>query len=352
VASGSLSTWQEIESLDEQWSGLLVGNGASIAVWEKFAYASLFEEACSERVQDPLTDSDKSLFEAFRTQNFEQVLDTLGTASTVSKALGIDPSPYLDRYDSIRRALFEAVHAVHVPWLMVAEDSLLKIRKAMRLHRTVFSTNYDLLLYWARMVNPHSGSGIPDCFWSDDHRFDQLNTDVWDEGHTRILYLHGGLHLVRLPDGGTGKRVASETGNLLEQFNVSGGSGAIPLLVSEGRSEDKLRSIRSSDYLNFAYEQFAKHKGGLVVFGHSLGEGDAHLARAMRTWGRRPIAVSVRPGTAERQAATRAWFEKALPEAQLRFFDASTHPLGSEELRTPVVPEGFLVGVRKRLTGH
>lgn len=347
-----LATWDEIKTLDEDWSGILLGNGASIAVWDRFAYSSLFDEAVSARVTHPLTEGDQALFTAFETRNFEQVLDALMTSSLVTGALGMDAREYVARYNSIQRGLFEAVRAVHVPWMRLAGGSVLgAIRTGLKEYRAVFSTNYDLLVYWSIMAEPYSGTGFTDYFWNSDHRFDPLDVEVWDSSKTRLLYLHGGLHLVRLPDGGTGKRVSGDAGNLLDQFTTSATTAPVPLLVSEGRSSDKLRSIRTSDYLGFAYEEFASHEGGLVIFGHSLGDGDAHLVRAMQTWRRRPIAIALRPADADTLEERRAHFENALPHADLRFFDSTTHPLGSANLHTPLEQEGFLGSLRRRLPG-
>jgi quercetin dioxygenase-like cupin family protein len=50
---------------------------------------------------------------------------------------------------------------------------------------------------------------------------------------------------------------------------------------------DALSAIIRNDYLSFAYERFSKHRGALVVFGHSLNpEFDQHLIDAMRRWKR------------------------------------------------------------------
>jgi len=75
---------------------------------------------------------------------------------------------------------------------------------------------------------------------------------------------------------GTAKKLSGEDGNLLDLFDVQ--EDAIPLFVSEGRSRDKLSAITRNDYLSFAYQRFSKHRGSLVIFGHSLTpEFDQHL---------------------------------------------------------------------------
>ena len=110
--------------------------------------------------------------------NPEQVLAGLKTAGLVTEALDLDPDDVLEeRYDSIQRALFEAVHAVHVPWVAVAEEHVSRLFKILRRYRFVYSTNYDLLLYWASMDD--GGTGFLDYFWGDGGTFDVFDTDIW-----------------------------------------------------------------------------------------------------------------------------------------------------------------------------
>ncbi len=143
----------------------------------------------------------------------------------------------------------------------------------------------------------------------------------------RILYLHGGLHLVRLPSGETRKLTAIRS-NLLDQFGKSLDRGETPLFVTEGTADDKFASINHSSYLSFAYNEFTNHKDKLVVFGHSLDLSDQHLIKAMQQWRGRNIAISIRrsaPNIIERKA----YLQKQLPDANLSFFKAETHPLGN-----------------------
>ncbi|MFP2932137.1 DUF4917 family protein [Pyxidicoccus sp. 3LG] len=137
-----LVSWADVEAL-RRWEALLLGNGASIAVWRSFSYSSLFDVA-------GLSDGDRLIFEALDTTDFEQVLRTLQLAGMVCDQLGHAPDADA-RYGSVRTALVNAVHRVHVPWMNVPDSSLKKIAAALRKYRHVFSTNYDLLLYWAAM---------------------------------------------------------------------------------------------------------------------------------------------------------------------------------------------------------
>ena len=274
--SSELLGWQAIRDTDVQWRGLLLGNGSSIAVAESFAYPSLHDVAQSQQLAHPLSGPALELFEELDTTNFEFVLGALKLAGRVCEAAGVDASLFPDLYEEIQLALFEAVRHVHVPWEDVIGQTLPRIRAELLRYRRVFSTNYDLLVYWAIMCED-GPNDFRDFFWDPSLTFDSADVEVWGRPSV-VHFLHGGVHLRRHEEGGTSKRRAVDA-NLLTQFDTDWASGEIPLLVSEGTSEDKLRSINGSDYLTFCYSNFARHKGNLVIYGHGLGREDAHNSR-------------------------------------------------------------------------
>jgi hypothetical protein len=304
--------------------GLLIGNGASMAVWERFSYPSLFAEA-------PLTELDKSIFEALDTTNFELVLDSLRISEIVCSAVGHDRAGVHERYLSIRRSLFNAVRGVHVRWDRVPRETFDEIEQELHRYETVFSTNYDLLAYWSIMCR--ETERIRDFFWNPDLAFDATNTQLTGTAST-ILYLHGGIHLyVDTRTGATMKR-KSEGGGLLG-FGDMAHTTRRPLFISEGRSGDKLRSIRSSDYLSFAYQTLADYSDPLVIFGHSLGETDAHIAQAIKSSAKRRIAIGLHPGRSMAIIKAKTHLEDVLDGQLIEYFDASTHPLGYPGMRIP-----------------
>ena len=68
---------------------------------------------------------------------------------------------------------------------------------------------------------------------------------------TRVLYLHGGIHLARLVNGRTLKRRCTwEGGSLQRSLWLPREDGAIPLFITEGTSRDKEKAIGRSDYLS------------------------------------------------------------------------------------------------------
>lgn len=273
-----LDRWSDVRQR-VQFTGLLVGNGASCAVWPAFSYPSLLGVAQHENANHRLTARDIQLFNLFQTSNFEQVLSALMVAGEVNEVFGQPREDQVASYGSIQRALIEAVRTKHVPWQQVPHAVLQAIRDAIRPYEFVYSTNYDLLLYWAVMLD--NQGGFKDYFWAE--HFDP--NDVGIRGNpSLVLYLHGGLHLYRTTAGRTGKRAAAPGANLLDIFGsaVPTHPDAVPLFVSEGTASDKLRAIYRSDYLSFSYSKLREHHGALCVFGHSLADSDSHIVNAIR----------------------------------------------------------------------
>src|SRR5690606_7166856 len=146
----------------------------------------------------------------------EAVLGALAVARKVDSALNQAVDLIDERYESIRQALVSAVRTIHIPWLLLDDAKKERIRKAMSKYDVVFSTNYDLIVYWSVMHEPH-GWGFKDYFW--DEGFDASNVEIWGKC-TKVLYLHGGLHLYHLPYGATFKRSATIQANLLDLFGT------------------------------------------------------------------------------------------------------------------------------------
>jgi hypothetical protein len=322
-----LATWNDLN--DIPWTGMLVGNGASCAIWEPFRYKSLYQESCSAAHPHPLGPEAINVFQKLDTSNFELVLSALKTTSLVLDAIGQGPAAVDAMYSSVQTALVEAVKSVHIPWADISEESKLAIKTELLDYEFIYSTNYDLILYWSVMHD--SPSGFRDYFFGP--KFDLSNTEIWAKS-TKVLFLHGGLHLYRELSGQTVKRKAEPWQNLLDLFGTPLDPPAVPLFITEGSSLDKLKSIYRSDYLSFCYSQLTKHKGALVIFGQSLtAEYDAHLIDAIKKSDAKILGISLRPGP--NVEANKAKFHASFPNLELHFFDAGTHPFGAATLHVP-----------------
>ena len=332
----SLYDWPDL-GWDEQGHdprpSLLIGNGFSQNIWPGFNYNSLFEKA-SENGPDSLTGADVSLFNHLNTSNFEVVLSALSTSKTVSLALKQQSDLFETHEQRIRKALVQAVHGVHVRWSESLAPHLLEIASALKNYTSIYYTNYDLIIYWSIMkyIEDRDRYRFVDYFWN--NPFNILDTEV-RENQSAVHFLHGGLHLYKDNTGQTFKR-KNVGGNLLDSFGNC--PYEIPLFISEGKAEDKLRSIDQSNYLSFVLSRFGSDSKPLVILGHSLGDSDWHIAKAINAYMDRPVAISVRKNgnIPTKKAAIR----HSLPNvAKIYFFDAATHPLLHESLRIEEAPQ-------------
>jgi hypothetical protein len=323
----TLAAWRDLDA-NERCTGLLLGNGASRAIWRNFAYDSLFERAQKVR-HKPLGQTDLALFKALGTQSFEQVLGELNSTVRVNAALAIGSTAPLNRYYAIKEALIHAMRSVHIPFQQVPPATLSTINQALRQYTTVYSSNYDLLCHWAVQQAPE---GFADVLRGDGG-FDLRDIPLADH---RVLFLHGALHLLKNVDGSSRQRLA-EGSALLDGFAINT-PGDVPLFVNEGSSDDKLRSIRGSDYLNWCHAELARHVGGLCIFGHKLNAEDAHLIAALRQARPSYFAIGLFPlsdaWVVSQKRHYAALFEGL--DARLEFFDATSHPLGLPGLSVPV----------------
>ena len=315
----NLADWDDLAAANE-WPDILLGNGASCAVSKKFAYKALYDEAS-------LSSHDRDIFELLETTNFEEVLSSLAIARRVCRQLGHDHKEVKQRYQAVQKALIKVVRKVHVDWVTVSSGSTLdQIQQELPKYRAVFSTNYDLLLYWAMMKGGPS-TKVADMFWNADLLFDPYDTENWGD-KTIVYWLHGGLHLYRDEYGQTGKRVNDGGASLLDQVL----SGTPPLYVAEGPSELKRSAIRRSEYLEHALMTFADREEALVVLGNSLSDSDAHLLTAIKR-SRKRIAYGIYPTTKVAVRLEEARILKALHGLNVQFFDSTTHPLADPSLR-------------------
>jgi Domain of unknown function (DUF4917) len=335
---GSLPPWDEVKQRRE-WDALLIGNALSRSVWSPFACDSLLKEAQDARA---LAEDDLRLFQELATSSFERVLSALATAIRIEEPLERDTSQLLERYTCIQGALGTAVRSIHLPWRQVPTRTLRRVRAAMREVRFLFTTSYDLLLYWAAAEGRNPAFpfyGIADYFWSPGSygrcEFDPGQVSIRYHDWTRLFFLHGALHLVAMPSGKTLKRT-SHGQALLDEFGepFAGEQRARPLMISEGDAVDKNRAIQENAYLTFAMDHLRREMEPLVVFGQSLSEQDRHVVEALDRPGR-PLAIALEAnesdtGPKKREIAAR------LPRVdELHFFDAATHPLGDARLRLP-----------------
>jgi hypothetical protein len=343
---GSLPAWEDIEDAAD-WRVLLLGNGLSINVWPKFDYGSLFKQAKLGDEHCRLDEVDLALFKRFETENFEVVLGSLDTAIRATTAVGQDAGALMERYESIRLSLGGAVRSVHITRAGVPDITLETIKLVMEDHESIFTTSYDLLVYWA-MGFGDKFDRLADLFWSEGPHgrceFDPEQTEVWDRW-VPVYFLHGALHLIAHGSGATRKLLRTPSETVLEQVGqpIDGDPHARLLVVSEGSSRDKLRAIQANAYLTYALGQLADCDLPLVVFGSALGDHDKHLVEAINKHPGRPVAVSVLADNDLEARILKAEICSRVSTRELYFYDARTHRLGDRGLVCSPVLEDRIV---------
>jgi len=317
-----LPNWDQLS--EEKWSGLLLGNGFSINIWSKFSYGSLYELATTDKINFPLNDRAKKLFDGKDTHNFEEVLNTLSNAIAVDRVISGGQQRRLKILrTNIRKALASAIQYAHIPPNIA---NLNNISDELCEYNTVFTTNYDLIPYWAIMSK--NTERFKDYFWVNGNEFDINNTAISGSDVTRILYLHGALHIIEDVWDHTRKNTTGKD-TLLDQFPKTFKEESWPVFITEGNPNEKLFHILNSPYLRFAYEEFKNFDGAIVILGHSLNESfDQHLIDAMNLWKSTNIAFGIRSNLSNTAIiGVKARIHNALPGHTIKYFDSTTHPL-------------------------
>jgi hypothetical protein len=97
----------------------------------------------------------------------------------------------------------------------------------------------------------------------------------------QVHYLHGALHLFDAGDRLKKLTWIRTEIPLVDQIREQLAEDSYPLVVTEGKSSEKMDKILHSAYLSKAFRSFSAIGGDLFVYGLSFGESDAHVLDAM-----------------------------------------------------------------------
>lgn len=307
---------------------VLLGNGFSIAAHKAFAYGGLLQAA-------QLAADVRAIFAAARTTNFEAVM-----RYWLAESFGGSPATAADalrKVDLLKRELVEAVHRVH-PARRTAiaperwehcEQFLVnfigRARERRKLGGRIFTTNYDLLLWWA--VTPDRGRIKPERLFKGHDGFRQGVYEGLESAD--LIYLHGALHL--FPDGRWMRKLSySDTdGALHDQVAAHLARDEYPLFVSEGASS--LKSPSAPGYLRDALTKFKFTCRGadraLFTLGHGLGTEDDHIFEHLKKGriGRVYLGAYGESEIEAFEAIANSWIEAraaaGMPQMQVAIFD-------------------------------
>jgi hypothetical protein len=292
----TLPTYQDVcNYLDKQKNRpkhLLLGNGFSMAYSsEIFSYNALY--SFIENLDNEVL---SKLFNIVNTKNFEMVMQQVDNFIQMAEAFSEDKSfiqKLKDANQELQESLINAIKKLHPEHVFEvppekSESCYKFLSDFLDKDGKVFSTNYDLLLYWVLMRNASKKAN--DGFGKEleneeelkkgaDAEFSEL---LWgpNKSGQSVFYVHGALHLFD-----TGIDIIKETYTsgeyLLKNVQKRLDSKHYPIFVTAGNGEEKLNHIVHNKYLTDSYDNLSDITGSLVVFGFNFGEYDAHIIDAI-----------------------------------------------------------------------
>lgn len=288
-----ISDWEDIK--DGYKGTVLLGNGASISVDESFHYGSLKQHSLDNGL---LTEDVEKIFDFFHTDDFELILRIVWQATNVNKSLDIVDEKTEEAYQHVRDCLIAAVRDIHSEHDDIS-DQLPNIYNFLKGFNTVIDLNYDLIVYWAMMygLDINDGHAFKDCFVGSefDDDWQRFKDPIgWQRSCALVFYPHGSLIFARDKIENE-KKISTNGLSLLEGILGKWRRGSyVPLFVSEGTKEQKVKSIQSSYYLNTVYrEVLTSLSNNLVIYGWGMGEHDMHIIQRVAKSNISKVAISV-----------------------------------------------------------
>jgi len=271
---------------------LLLGNGFSMAYDPKiFSYNALHDF-----IENQGDDELSKILAVIETKNFEFIMQQLDNLSALVEAFngGEKLKEKIDSAsDKLKTSLLDAVQDLHPEHVFkVPEKEVNACSEFLNVFLgrggKVFSTNYDLLLYWILMRN-----GVIEHF--DGFGRDIINYEpgiakedmertelFWgrNKKNQNIFYVHGAL-----PFFDSGSEIVKEEYDhntyLLEKISGRMKDGEYPIFVTAGSGEEKLSHIMHNHYLSNCYDNLSEITGTLVTFGFNFGQYDEHIIEAI-----------------------------------------------------------------------
>lgn len=262
---------------------ILLGNGFSIAYSPAmFSYDALVEGAA-------FPDRVRQVFDSVGTTDFEHVMRRLNQARELLQHYD-DSRGLRDALQSdsglIRESLIQALAQYHPHRAdLVSDEEKDQCAEFLRPYKRIFTTNYDLLLYW--VLYPRLQEDYSDGFRG-------YGTLRWQNGEVDqdIFYLHGALHLYRDGRSTIKRRYAGGT-PILDQLDHAMERGEFPLFVSEGGWDQKLAAIEESTYLKACYDALAMNRRSLTLYGFGFHPNDHHIVNAIAKSNTRSLEVVI-----------------------------------------------------------
>ena len=198
----------------------------------------------------------------------------------------LDPPQMFDfnaaqEYEKLQGAIIQAIAENHPSNPdKVGKSSLRHLESFLYQFDSIFTTNYDLLQYWA--INQREIPRFQDGFsWQSDpdRSFRQRLVFAPDEENQDPFFwhLHGGLHIYKDGVYTAKRKYEIEIGSLKRQALSDLRAGKPPLVVVEGTRSAKEDKMRYEPYLTAAFEALEYLSGSVFTYGWGFNEQDYHI---------------------------------------------------------------------------
>ncbi len=347
----TLETFDDVVRAIEKNRGrkfhLLLGNGFSMAYDPKiFSYNALHEF-----VKTLDNDLVARLFEIVDTTDFERIMQHLDVLLRLCDVF--DPNEtirprVLPAKEALQKGLIDAVKALHPEHVYkvpqeACDSCTIFLKRFLEAGGSLFTTNYDLLLYWILMrggLSSIDGFGRDREDDGDEHTpgaereySSELRSGRNADGQN-VFYLHGALPIFDTGIDVIKEQYAAEA-YLLAKIKERVERGHYPVFVTAGDGAQKLENIRHNHYLNDCYSHLEQLDGSLVTFGFNFGAQDEHIIRAINIAAKQPKGSgkklwSIYIGVYSEADQARIEGMRNRFKCKLHIFDSKTAPVWRE----------------------
>ncbi len=291
-----LNDWNEIKEQYENYE-ILIGNGFSINFDERFRYTNLFQKF----IDSLKTPNEQELYQSFETSNFELIMSQLLTAKSINEKFGINSEKIDNSIDILKEGLLESLSNSHPQSYEISSNLFDYLSEQFIDFATIYTLNYDLILYHIILKIKDKNKNIDKTKVFGDHfKYNNRKTLIFNgdrEDVTKsIYYLHGSLFIFTKNLEIFKLTSFIEGSNFIDTIRSTIEGNIIPIIITEGSAENKLKAIKSNYYLTHCYIKLINSSNPLLIYGASLSEADIHIVDAINKTDR-SIIFSIRRGS-------------------------------------------------------
>ena len=222
----------------------------------------------------------QKLFQIIKTSNFELLMEQLDNVAQIAEVFGADKKvvqKIRKATETLKESLIEAIKELHPEHVFSVPEEKSKacaafLNSFLAEEGQIFTTNYDLLLYWVLMRNEienaidgfgrdaeESDEWIPE----EERQYSELRWEKY-KGTQTVHYLHGALQLFD-----TGVEVIKEEYTsehyLLDNIKARMEKKEYPIFVTAENGYEKLSHIVHNKYLAYSYESLSNIGGFQIL---------------------------------------------------------------------------------------